>query len=210
MIELTVDILAECLPDASHKNLEKFVEGLNETCVHFEIDTPERMAMFLAQTAHESGNFSTTHENLNYSAKGLVGTFKKYFPSEEVATPYARKPEKIANRVYGNRMGNGDEASGEGFEYCGRGLIQLTGKDNYTACGKALDMDLLTDPDIVEENPVAVLSAGWFWNTRRLNDWADKGDVKTVTKKINGGDIGLADRKKHYAHILEVLQALDN
>jgi putative chitinase len=210
MIELTVDILAECLPDATHKNLEKFVEGLNETCVHFEINTPQRMAMFLAQTAHESGNFSTTHENLNYSADGLVGTFKKYFSSKEVAAPYARKPEKIANRVYGNRMGNGDEASGDGFEYCGRGLIQLTGKDNYTACGKALDMDLLTDPDIVEENPVAVLSAGWFWNTRRLNDWADKGDVKTVTKKINGGSIGLADRKKHYEHILEVLQALDN
>jgi len=208
VIKLTIDILADCLPDAAHKNLEKFVEGLNETFEHFEINTPKRMAMFVAQCAHESGNFSTTHENLNYSAKGLTGTFKKYFPTEESAVPYARKPEKIANKVYGSRMGNGNEASGEGFKYCGRGLIQLTGKDNYTACGKALGMDLLSDPEQGEENPVAVLSAGWFWNTRRLNDWADKGDVTTVTKKINGGTIGLADRKKHYEHIVEVLESI--
>ena len=210
MIELTIDILVECLPEAKRSNLEKFVEGLNETFEHFEIDTPERMAMFIAQTAHESGNFAATQENLNYSAKGLNGTFKKYFPTEDSATSYSRKPEKIANKVYGGRMGNGPESSGEGFKYCGRGLIQLTGKDNYTACGKALELDLLTDPAQVEENPVAVLSAGWFWNTRRLNEWADKGDITTVTKKINGGTIGLADRKKHYEHILEVLHALED
>jgi len=210
MIEVTIDVLVECLPDAKRSNLEKFIEGLNETFEHFEIDTPERMAMFIAQCAHESGNFGTTRENLNYSAKGLTGTFKKYFPTEDSATSYARKPEKIANRVYGSRMGNGPESSGEGFKYCGRGLIQLTGKDNYTACGKSLELDLLTDPAQVEENPVAVLSAGWFWNTRRLNEWADKGDITTVTKKINGGTIGLADRKKHYEHILEVLHALED
>lgn len=210
MIEVTIDVLVECLPDAKRSNLEKFVEGLNETFEHFEINTPERMAMFIAQCAHESGNFAATQENLNYSAKGLTGTFKKYFPTEESATPYARKSEKIANRVYGSRMGNGPESSGDGYRFRGRGVIQLTGRDNYTACGKALELDLLTDPDSVAENPVAVLSAGWFWNTRRLNDWADKGDVLTVTKRINGGTIGLADRKKHYEHILEVLHALED
>lgn len=210
MIKLTIDVLVECLPEAKRANLEKFVEGLNETFEHFEIDTPKRMAMFIAQTAHESGNFGTTQENLYYSAKGLTGTFKKYFPTVESAEAYAKKPEKIANRVYGSRMGNGHEASGEGYKYRGRGVIQLTGKDNYTACGRALELDLLTDPDSVAENPVAVLSAGWFWNTRRLNDWADKGDVLTVTKRINGGTIGLADRTRHYEHILEVLEQLDS
>jgi putative chitinase len=209
VIKLTLEHLQACLPEAKKANLEKFVEGLNETFEHFEIDTPKRMAMFIAQTAHESGNFAATQENLNYSAKGLSGTFKKYFPTEESATAYARKPEKIANKVYGSRMGNGAESSGDGYKYRGRGVIQLTGKDNYTACGKALGMDLLADPDSVAENPVAVLSAGWFWNTRRLNDWADKGDVLTVTKKINGGTIGLADRKKHYEHILEVLEDIE-
>jgi len=210
MIELTLEHLQACLPEAKKANLEKFVEGFNETFEHFEINTPERMAMFIAQTAHESGNFSTTQENLHYSAKGLNGTFKKYFPTVESAEAYAKKPEKIANRVYGARMGNGNEASGEGYKYRGRGIIQLTGKDNYKNCGKALGMDLLAEPDSVAENPVAVLSAGWFWDTRKLNTWADKGDVLTVTKKINGGTIGLADRTKHYEHILEVLHALED
>ncbi len=208
MIKLTLEHLQACLPDAKKANLEKFVEGFNETFEHFEINTAERMAMFLAQTGHESGNFAATEENLNYSAKGLSGIFKKYFPSEADATPYARKPEKIANKVYGGRMGNGNEASGEGYKYRGRGIIQLTGKDNYRNCGKALGMDLLADPDSVAKNPVAVLSAGWFWDTRKLNTWADKGDVLTVTKKINGGTIGLEDRKKHYEHILEVLHSI--
>jgi len=208
MIKLTLENLQACLPDAKVSNLEKFLEGFNETFEHFEINTPESMAMFLAQTAHESGNFSATEENLNYSAKGLTGTFKRYFPSETDATPYARKPEKIANRVYGARMGNGAESSGEGYKYRGRGVIQLTGKDNYNNCGKALGLDLLAEPDQVAKNPVAVLSAGWFWNTRKLNTWAEKGDVLTVTKKINGGTIGLKDRKKHYQHIVEVLHSI--
>ena len=208
MIKLTLENLQACLPDAKVSNLEKFLEGFNETFEHFEINTPESMAMFLAQTAHESGNFSATEENLNYSAKGLTGTFKRYFPSETDATPYARKPEKIANRVYGARMGNGAESSGEGYKYRGRGVIQLTGKDNYNNCGKALGLDLLAEPDQVAKNPVAVLSAGWFWNTRKLNTWAEKGDVLTVTKKINGGTIGLEDRKKHYEHIVEVLHSI--
>ena len=205
-MQLTLDQLRACLPEAKTANLEKFLEGINETFEHFEINTPKRCAMFLAQTAHESGNFAATQENLNYSAKGLVGTFKKYFPSPDSTIGYERKPDRIANRVYANRMGNGNEQSGDGFKYRGRGLIQLTGKDNYTNCGLALLMDLTTDPDQVANNPVAVLSAGWFWDTRRLNQWADKGDVLTVTKKINGGTIGLEDRKKHYEHILEVLE----
>jgi putative chitinase len=206
MVTLTVEHLQACLPKAKVANLEKFVEGFNETFEHFDINTPERMAMFIAQTAHESGNFATTEENLNYSAKGLNGIFKKYFPTVESAASYERKPQMIANRVYGGRMGNGNEASGEGYKFRGRGIIQLTGKDNYTNCGKALQMDLIADPDQVAKNPVAVLSAGWFWDTRKLNTWADKCDVLTVTKKINGGTIGLEDRTHHFEHILEVLR----
>lgn len=207
-MKLTVEQLQACLPQAKLSNLEKFVEGINETFEHFDINTPQRCAMFLAQTAHESANFSATQENLNYSAKGLMGIFKKYFPTQDSTVSYERKPERIANRVYANRMGNGSESSGEGYKYRGRGLIQLTGKDNYRNCGKALQMDLIADPGQVAENPVAVLSAGWFWDTRKLNQWADKNDVKTVTKKINGGDIGLADRTAHYHHILEVLELI--
>lgn len=204
MIELTLEQLKECLPKAKEANLEKFLEGLNETFEHFDISTPERVAMFLAQTAHESGNFSAVQENLNYSAKALLAFWPKKFAG--VAESYARIPEKIANRAYADRMGNGNEASGDGWKYRGRGVIQLTGKDNYTACGKALDLDLVGNPDQVAENPVAILSAGWYWDTRRLNQWADKGDVLTVTKKINGGTIGLEDRKHHYEHILEVIK----
>ena len=207
-MQLTLDQLRACLPEAKTSNLEKFLEGINETFEHFEINTPRRCAMFLAQTAHESGNFAATQENLNYSAKGLVGTFKKYFPSPDSTIGYERKPDRIANRVYANRMGNGNEQSGDGFKYRGRGLIQLTGKDNYTNCGTALGLDLTTNPDQVATNPVAVLSAGWFWDTRRLNTWADKEDIKTVTKKINGGTIGLVDRTAHYYHILEVLNLI--
>ncbi len=207
-MKLTLEHLQACLPQAKKQNLEKFLEGINETFEHFEINTPSRCAMFLAQTAHESGNFAATEENLNYSAKGLQGIFKKYFPTLESAQPYERKPERIANRVYGSRMGNGPEASGDGYRYRGRGVIQLTGKDNYSACGKALGMDLLSEPDQVKDNPVAVLSAGWFWDTRKLNTWADRDDVTTVTKKINGGTIGLADRTQHFHHIKEVLELI--
>jgi len=206
MSELTIDILKACLPQGKADRLGMFVEGLNETFEHFEINTPERMAMFIAQTAHESANFSAVEENLNYAAKALLGFWPKKFAG--VADEYARKPEKIANRAYCDRMGNGNEASGEGYKFRGRGLIQLTGKDNYKSCGKALGLDLVADPDQVAKNPVAVLSAGWFWDTRKLNTWADKEDVTTVTKKINGGTIGLADRTAHFHHILEVLRSV--
>jgi len=207
-MKLELDHLRACFPQAKSQHLEKFLEGINETFEHFEINTPQRCAMFLAQTAHESGNFATTQENLNYSAKGLMGIFKKYFPTVDSTISYERKPERIANRVYANRMGNGSESSGEGYKYRGRGLIQLTGKDNYTNCGRALGLDLVSNPDQVADNPVAVLSAGWFWDTRKLNTWADQNDVLTVTKKINGGTIGLNDRTAHYHHILEVLELI--
>jgi putative chitinase len=206
MSQLTIDVLKACLPQAKPERLNMFLEGLNETFEHFEINTPARQAMFIAQTAHESGNFNATEENLNYQAKALMAFWPKKFAG--VADEYARKPEKIANRAYCDRMGNGNEASGEGWKYRGRGLIQLTGKDNYRACGKALGLDLLAEPDQVAKNPVAVLSAGWFWDTRKLNQWADKEDVTTVTKKINGGTIGLADRTAHFHHILEVLKSV--
>jgi putative chitinase len=206
MSELTLDVLKACLPQAKSERLSMFLEGLNETFEHFEINTPARQAMFIAQTAHESGNFSAVEENLNYAAKALMAFWPKKFAG--VADAYARNPQKIANRAYCDRMGNGPESSGEGFKYRGRGLIQLTGKDNYKMCGRALGIDLLEDPDQVAKNPVAVLSAGWFWDTRKLNTWADKEDVTTVTKKINGGVIGLADRTAHFHHILEVLKSV--
>jgi putative chitinase len=167
----------------------------------FQINTPLRLAHFLAQCGHESGGFRLTKENLNYSAKGLMGIFKKYFPTEALANQYARNPEKIANKVYGNRMGNGPESSGEGFKYCGRGYIQLTGKDNYTAFGKAINEDLTKDPTVVAGKH-ALLSAAWFFSKNGLHKLADGGAtdavVTQITKRVNGGTIGLADRIKHF------------
>jgi putative chitinase len=167
----------------------------------FQINTPLRLAHFLAQCGHESGGFRLTKENLNYSAKGLMGIFKKYFPSEAKANEYARKPEKIANLVYGNRMGNGPESTGDGAKFCGRGYIQLTGKDNYTAFGKSINEDIVANPTLVAEK-YALLSAAWFFTKNKLHLMADEGAsdlvVTKVTKRVNGGTIGLADRIKHF------------
>ncbi len=167
----------------------------------FGVNTPLRLAHFLAQCGHESGGFRLTQENLNYSAKGLMGIFKKYFPTQALADAYARKPEKIANRVYGNRMGNGPEASGEGFKFRGRGYIQLTGKQNYTAFDLAVPDDILANPDLVSTKH-ALASAAWFWKKNGLNLIADTGSstevVTKITKRVNGGTIGLADRIKHF------------
>lgn len=167
----------------------------------FEINTPLRLAHFLAQTGHESGGFKAVTENLNYSAKGLMATFKKYFPTEALANAYARQPEKIANRVYSGRMGNGLEASGEGFKFRGRGYIQLTGKENYTAFDKTVEEDILTTPDLVATK-YPLLSAAWFFYKNGLNKIADEGAtdavVTKVTKRVNGGTIGLPDRIKHF------------
>jgi putative chitinase len=174
----------------------------------FQIDSALRLAHFLAQCGHESGGFRLTKENLNYSAKGLNGIFKKYFPTLESALPYERKPEKIANKVYGGRMGNGPEASGDGAKFCGRGYIQLTGKDNYTAFGKSIGEDVCANPQVVAEK-YALLSAAWFFNKNGLHKMADGGStdavVTSITKRVNGGTIGLADRIKHFKEYYHLL-----
>lgn len=174
----------------------------------FQIDSALRLAHFLAQCGHESGGFRLTKENLNYSAKGLNGIFKKYFPTEAAAAAYARQPEKIANKVYGGRMGNGPEASGDGAKFCGRGYIQLTGKDNYTAFGKSIGEDVCANPQVVAEK-YALLSAAWFFNKNGLHKMADGGagvdTVKAITKRVNGGYIGIEDRIKHFKEYYHLL-----
>lgn len=182
------------------------IPGIQEK---FGVNTPLRLSHFLAQCGHESGGFRVTQENLNYSAKGLQGIFKKYFPSEALALDYAKKPQKIANRVYGGRMGNGNEASGDGFKFRGRGYIQLTGRDNYKAFDAAVDDDIEANPDLVATKyPLA--SAAWFWNRNKLNQLADKGAapevVTMITKRVNGGTIGLADRQKHFNEYYSLLK----
>ncbi|MCP5052965.1 MAG: LysM peptidoglycan-binding domain-containing protein [bacterium] len=205
-VAMTFEQLHKIVPGASRENIEKYLEPLNQGMPKLGIDTPLRQAHFIAQVAHESGNFRYSKENLNYSAEALRKVFGKYFPSDELAQEYARKPEKIASRVYGNRMGNGDEASGDGWKYRGRGLIQLTGCDNYRQCSEATGLKLLENPDQVVENPdVSVAVAGWFWNSRKLNQWADQDDVKTITKRINGGYHGLEDRTEIHKRAKSVL-----
>ena len=174
----------------------------------FQINNPLRLAHFLAQCGHESGGFRLTKENLNYSAKGLNGIFKKYFPTEAAAAAYARQPEKIANKVYGGRMGNGPESSGDGAKFCGRGYIQLTGRDNYTAFGKSIGEDVTVNPQVVAEK-YALLSAAWFFNKNKLHIMADGGAsdavVTSITKRVNGGTIGLPDRIKHFKEYYSLL-----
>jgi putative chitinase len=180
---------------------DKVIEQIPGVMEKFQINTPLRLAHFLAQCGHESGGFRLTKENLNYSAKGLMGIFKKYFPTEALAKQYERKPEKIANKVYGGRMGNGPEASGDGAKYCGRGYIQLTGKDNYTAFGKSINENIALNPTVVADK-YALLSAAWFFSKNGLHKLADGGAtdavVTQITKRVNGGTIGLADRIKHF------------
>jgi putative chitinase len=175
----------------------------------FKIDTALRLSHFLAQCGHESAGFKAIQENLNYGAKGLLGIFKKYFPTEAKALQYERKPEKIANLVYGSRMGNGDEASGDGYKFRGRGYIQLTGKSNYTAFGKAINEDIAANPDLVATK-YPLLSAAWFWSSNNLNTLADKGaddaSVTAITKRVNGGTIGLPDRIKHFKEYYTLLK----
>ena len=175
----------------------------------FEINTPLRLAHFLAQCGHESGGFKVLRENLNYGAKGLRTIFGKYFPTDALALQYERKPEKIANKVYANRMMNGDEASGDGYKFCGRGFIQLTGKENYTNFGKAIEVDLTTTPDLVATQ-YPLLSAAWFFHKNGLHKLADGGAtdavVTSVTKRVNGGIIGLADRIKHFNEYYSLLK----
>ncbi|MBQ4839338.1 MULTISPECIES: glycoside hydrolase family 19 protein [Pseudoalteromonas] len=192
---ITHDQLVGIVPNAKAEDIEKYIEALNEVLPQFEVNTPLRAAHFIAQIAHESGSFRYESENLNYSDKALQAIFGKYFPTEEEAQAYARKPEKIANRVYANRMGNGNEASGDGWKYRGRGLIQLTGKDNYHRCGDALAIDLVNDPELVVADPsLTVKTACYYWDSRKLNQYADQDDLLIITKRINGGTHGLDDR----------------
>ena len=196
---VTLDLLTHMCPRTKASILEGYLEPLNTVAEYYEMNVnPARLAGFLAQTAHESGGYTAIKENLNYSAKGLMGTFKKYFPTEDLANQYAKKPEKIANRVYANRMSNGDEASGDGYRFCGRGLIQLTGRANYTKFANDLGMSLEDTVAYLETPNGAVASAGWFWDNNNLNQYCDSGDFVTLTKRINGGTIGLEDRKHHF------------
>lgn len=171
----------------------EWVDPLNETFEKYDISTPKRQAAFIGQCMHESGGFKHLTENLNYSAKGLVATWPSRFPNEEYAEEYARKPERIAGKVYLGRMGN--ESAEDAAKYIGRGLIQLTGKENYANCGLGIGVDLLGNPDWLATPKYAALSAGWYWNKRNLNSDADSGNIEFMTRKINGGNIGIEDRK---------------
>jgi putative chitinase len=183
----------------------KWLQPLEDTFAKYDINTPERQAAFIGQCAHESGNFKTLEENLNYKPEALMRVWPSRFPDLETAMKYAHNQEAIANKVYGGRMGNGVEETGEGWKYHGRGLIQLTGKENYANCGSGIGVDLLSNPNLLNTPEYAALSAGWFWNKKGLNALADAGDFETMTKRINGGLIGLDDRKAKIAKALSVL-----
>jgi putative chitinase len=183
----------------------KWLQPLEDTFAKYDINTPERQAAFIGQCAHESGNFKTLEENLNYKPEALMRVWPSRFPDIATAMKYAHNPEMIANKVYGGRMGNGVEESGDGWKYHGRGLIQLTGKENYANCGSGIGVDLLSNPNLLNTPEYAALSAGWFWGKRGLNLLADSGDIETMTKRINGGLIGLEDRKAKIAKALAVL-----
>jgi len=187
---------------------DSVIGQLPDTIAKFELNTPLRLAHFLAQAGHESGGFKAVKENLNYGAKGLRGIFGKYFPTDEKALLYERKPEKIANLVYGGRMGNGPEASGEGYKFCGRGYIQLTGKANYMEFDKVVAENLIEQPDLVATK-YPLLSAAWFFHKNGLHKIADGGAtdavVTAVTKRVNGGTIGLPDRIKHFKEYYTLL-----
>jgi putative chitinase len=186
---------------------EQWVDALNATFQRFNIDTPVRQASFIGQCGHECGNFKVLEENLNYRAEVLMRLWKSRFPTIEIANEYARNSKKIANKVYASRMGNRDESSGDGFRFRGRGCIQLTGHANYFHAGKACGVDFVMEPDLVATPQYAAMTAGWFWDTHKLNQFADVRDFKTMTKKINGGFIGLDDRIKHIEHAMQVLTA---
>jgi putative chitinase len=181
----------------------KWLQPLEDTFAKYDISTPQRQAAFIGQCAHESANFKTLQENLNYSAEGLMKTWPSRFPTKEIADQYARQPIKIAGKVYNGRMGNTSEE--EASKYLGRGLIQLTGKENYEHCGNAIGVDIIGNPNLLIEPEYAALSAGWFWNKKGLNSLADSGDIDTMTKRINGGLHGIDDRKAKIAKALSVL-----
>lgn len=209
----TKETLLEVCPNASRSKLDldqlswQLGIALNSLIADsdFGLNSIYRQAAFLAQTGHESANFQAVSENLNYSQRALLSVFKKYFPTEDLAAAYARQPEKIANRVYGNRMGNGPEESGDGWKFRGRGLIQLTGKNNYEACASELYINLIEEPEWLETPQGAVQSALWYWNKNDLNSYADREDLRGMTRVINGGYHGFADRIARYEKAKRIL-----
>jgi putative chitinase len=202
---LTKEQFAQLIPGNPY--ISYWYHALEQALPDYDINTPQRVAAFIAQCAHESGNFRALKENLNYKAESLMRVWPKYFPNMEIAQRYAHNQEMIANRAYGGRMGNGPEESGDGWKFCGRGLIQLTGRSNYQAFADSIETPIEDIPAFLATFEGAVQSACWFWENNNLNQWADKGDILTLTKRINGGTLGLEDRKKHYEHALHVLGA---
>lgn len=203
--DFTLVKLQQLIPKAV-PDVQTWYDVLTEALPQYDIDTTLRVAAFIAQCGHESGGFSILEENLNYSAQGLTRTWPTRFPSG-IADSYARKPQAIANRAYSNRMGNGDEESGDGWKYRGRGIIQLTGKNNYTACSMFLfkDETLLEDPDLLLDPYYATHAACWFWDRNNLNSLADAQDMYNMTLKINGGTIGLEDRIGKFKHAISIV-----
>jgi putative chitinase len=200
---LSKEQLAQLIPGNPYVD---YWHSAMERCLpDYDINTPQRVAAFMAQCGHESGNFKFLKENLKYRAQSLVKVWPKYFPNMDIANQYAGNEEKIANRAYANRMGNGPEESGDGWRFCGRGLIQLTGRNNYQNFADSIETDINDIPHYLATFEGAVQSACWFWETNNLNKWADTGDMLTLTKRINGGTLGLDDRIKHYKHALHVL-----
>ena len=203
-MEITQEQLAQILPGNPY--VEHWTDALNKILPDYDITTPQRVAAFLAQTAHESGGYSALHENLNYKAESLCKVWPSHF-NESIANDYAHNPEKIANRAYAGRMGNGDEASGDGWNFCGRGLLQVTGRVNYQAFADSVGMDINNVPAFLQTFEGAVQSACWFWENNNLNAYADSGDFVTMTKKINGGTLGLDDRQHRYLQAMQVFSS---
>ena len=203
----TLDQLKQMVPGNPY--IDHWYKALCEILPDYDINTVPRVSAFIAQCAHESGGFKAIKENLNYRPESLVKLFKKYFdlPTAQQYCSLPNKQEAIANRIYANRMGNGPEESGDGYRYCGRGLIQLTGKDNYTRYAQSLEISVEEASEHLTTFEGCVQSAAWFWEANNLNQWADSGDMLTLTKRINGGTIGLEDRIKHYNHACHVLGA---
>ena len=200
-MEIRQDQLAQILPGNPY--VEHWCDALNKILPDYDVSTPQRVAAFLAQTAHESGGYSALHENLNYKAESLCKVWPSHFTAA-LANDYAHNPERIANRVYAGRMGNGDEASGDGWNFCGRGLLQVTGRVNYQAFADSVGMNITDVPAFLQTFEGAVQSACWFWENNNLNAYADSGDFVTMTKKINGGTLGLDDRTARYRHAMQV------
>jgi putative chitinase len=204
MAELTKEQLAQIIPGNPY--LDHWFSALSQALPDYDINTPQRMAAFLAQCAHESGGFTAIKENLNYQAASLCRVWPHYFNASN-ANDYAHNQEKIANRAYANRMGNGPEESGDGWKFCGRGLIQLTGRSNYQAFADSLQISIDDASEYLKTFEGCVQSACWFWEANNLNQFADSGDITTMTKRINGGVLGLDDRTARYHHALQVLGA---